>query len=96
MGLFQQAEGACAVLVQRGTYKQVNLFTRNGYIYAAANGGYVRLNADGSTTSDRLRLETISYDDPMGVDAMGRLVDLAMVPGSKPLPQEVTQKLLGA
>ena len=99
MGLFQQLEGAAAVLVENGVYKQVDVFTRNGYIYAKMAGGFVRINADGSTTKDRMRLDTldvVSMEGALGVDPLGRLCDLAVVPGSKPLPQEVTTKLLGA
>lgn len=96
MGLFQQAEGAAAILVENGVYKQVAVFTRNGFLYAAVGGGFVRINADGSTTKAKMRLDTLSYDDPIGIDPMGRLCDLAAVPGAKQLPQEVTMKLLGA
>lgn len=96
MGLFQQAEGAAAILVENGIYKQVDVFTRNGFLYAKIGGGFVRLNHDGSTTKARMRLDTLSYDEPLGVDPMGRLCDLASVPGAKALPQEVTTKLLGA
>lgn len=96
MGLFQQAEGAAAVLVENGIYKQVDVYTRNGFIYAKAAGGFVRINADGSTTKAKMRLDTLSYDDQLGIDPVGRLCDLAMVPTAKPLPQKVTTKLLGA
>lgn len=96
MGLFVQSDGACAVLLENGVYKQVDVYTRNGFLYAKSGAGYVRLNHDGSTTKARMRLEELSYDEPLGTDPFGRLVDLAMVPGSKPLPHEVTQKLLGA
>lgn len=96
MGLFQEAEGACAILIENGVYKQVPVYTRNGFLYAKIGGGFVRLNNDNSTTKAKMRLDTLSYDEPLGTDPFGRLVDLAMVPGAKPLPQEVTQKLLGA
>ncbi len=95
MGLFQQSEGAAAVLMDNGVYRQVDVYTRNGFLYAKYGSGYVRLNHDGSTTKAKMRLDTLSYDEPMGIDPMGRLCDLASVPNAKPLPTEVTMKLLG-
>jgi hypothetical protein len=49
MGLFVQSEGDVAVIVNNGVYKQVPLFVRDGLLYAAYGGGYIRLKEDGST-----------------------------------------------
>jgi len=34
MGLFQKVEGAAAILSQDGIYRQVNIYTRDHYVYA--------------------------------------------------------------
>ena len=95
MGLFMEVEGEVAILIEKGVYKQVPLYMRNGYLYAKSGGGFVRLNSDGSTTKPSCRLDTITYDQPMGIDPMGRLCDLAMTEGAKPIPKEKAQLLLG-
>lgn len=62
MGLFQQLEGDAAVLVSKGVYKQVPLYSRDGVIYAKANGGFIKLNLDGSTSKADHRLDTLAIE----------------------------------
>jgi hypothetical protein len=95
MGLFCEVMGEVAIIVQGGRYQQVPVYTRDGYLYAKNGSGFIRLHSDGSTTLPKARLDQLTYDHPLGVDQLGRLCDLATVPGSKPLPQEKTQLLLG-
>ena len=94
MGLFQQLEGEAAIIVQNGVYKQVDLFTRNGYIYARTSGGFVRLNADASTTKPGVRLDTLDYSGELRRDGMGRLCTPA-VSHSTLVVELAGQKLLG-
>lgn len=72
MGFFQQIEGEAAIIVERGVYKQVDLYQRDGVLYAKAAGGFIRLMVDGSTTKAHCRLETISLAT-LRRDAVGRL-----------------------
>lgn len=73
MGLFKEVEGDAAILIENGVYKQVPVYTRDGYLFAKIGGGYVRLMADGSTTKSRTRLDYLSCDMPLMRDNMGRL-----------------------
>jgi hypothetical protein len=97
MGLFQEVTGEVAIIVKNGVYRQVPVYMRNGYYYAKFGAGFIRLNADGSTTEATARLETLTADgiQSLAADTLGRLCDPAAVPGAKPLPQSLTQKLLG-
>ena len=94
MGLFKEVEGEVAIIVQGGVYKQCPLYTRNGYLYAKANGGFVRLYHDGSTTVSRCHLDTLTFEGALYRDALGRLCD-ASVTGAKALSQPEAGKLIG-
>jgi len=74
-GMFQLREGEVAVIVEGGVYREVPVATRNnGELYVKAKGGFVRLNADGSTSvGSKCRLDTLVMDAPMYKDAFGRL-----------------------
>lgn len=93
MGLFKQIEGENAVIVESGVYKQADLYTRNGYLYAKAGGGFVRLYADGSTSKAKCRLDVLTFSKPLGTDKLGRLCD-ASVPGARTLEVAKEQRLL--
>jgi hypothetical protein len=96
MGLFQEVTGNVAIIVKNGVFRQVPVYMRNGYYYAKFGAGFIRLNSDGSTTEATARLETLTADNlQLATDALGRLCDLASVPGAKPLPKPHVQKLLG-
>lgn len=73
MGLFKALEGDSAVVVENGVYKQVPIYTRDGYLYGNMGGGFVRLNLDGSTSKPKCRLDYLDTTAPLGVDKMGRL-----------------------
>lgn len=94
MSFFREIEGEAAVLVENGIYKQVPLYTRDGFLYAKTGGGFVRLMADGSTTKARLRLDFMSWTGPLAKDARGRLCS-PDVTGAKTLSEDVAQKLIG-
>ena len=96
MGLFKEVEGEVAILVEGGVYKQAPLYTRNGYLYAKSNGGFVRLNADGSTTKAKCLLETLTWEGRLAADKIGRLCDPSQVRDALPLPEEKETLLLGA
>lgn len=95
MSFFQQIEGDAAILVQNGVYKQVDLYSRDGYLFAKTQGGFVRLFSDGSTTHPKLRLDFLSYEGELGTDGLGRLVRSGH-PKFKALAPEKQQFLIGA
>lgn len=95
MAMFVEVEGEAAIIVERGVYKQVPVFTRNGFLYAKAAGGFVRLYADGSTTKPHCRLDTLTWEGPLCRDGLGKLCS-PEVAGSLPLASPQRQLLLGA
>lgn len=95
MGLFVEVDGEVAIIVQGGKYTQTPVYTRDGYLYAKMGAGFIRLHSDGSTTLPKARLDHLTFDQPLGIDPLGRLCELAVVPSAKPIPQEKAQVLLG-
>lgn len=97
MGLFVECNGDVAVIHSKGVYKQVPLYMRNGYFYAKANGGFIKLNSDGSTSHPGVRLETMTVENipALATDALGRLCDYGIVKGATLMEQTKKQKLLG-
>lgn len=72
--LFQQVEGAVAILNTKGVEQQVDVYTRNGFYYAeVSKGKFVRIYANGSTTKAAVRIDLLHSDDFIGVDRLGRL-----------------------
>jgi len=97
MSLFKEIEGSAAVLVENGVYEQVPLFQRDGFIFAKAAGGFVKLMADGTTTKagGRLRLDFMTIDEPLCRDPLGRLC-LPSATEAMSLDGDTERKLLGA
>lgn len=95
MSFFQQVEGEAAILVERGVYKQVDLYVRDGYLYAKVSGGFVRLTKDGSTSKAHMRLVHMSWNGALYSDALGRLSSIAPIKGERIDDGEVGQRLLG-
>lgn len=95
MGFFKQVEGEAAVVVENGVYRQVDVYTRDGVLYAKSAGGFVKLYADGSTTKAKLRLETLSWDGDLFRGALGHLL-VEPRDGAKAIDAPARQKLLGA
>lgn len=94
MSFFKEIEGGAAILVENGVYKQVPLYSRDGYLYAKTGGGFVRLMADASTTKAKLRLDFMSFDQPLFRDPLGRLCT-SEAKGAKPLEPPKAKLLLG-
>lgn len=95
MSFFQQVEGEAAVIVSNGVYQQVDVYTRDGYLYAKVGSGFVRLHADGATTKAKTRLDHLSWTGPLCRDKLGRLCT-SDVFGSQALESSKKQLLLGA
>ena len=56
--LFHEIQDGVVVVRRNGVYKQVPLFHRNGRVYAAISGGYVRLGTYG-TSVPNLEIDAI-------------------------------------
>ena len=95
MSFFQEVEGEAAVIVQNGVFKQVSLYTRDGYLYAKTAGGFVRLMADGATSKAHCRLDFLSFEGQLCRDALGRLCTKD-APKAQALETDKQQRLLGA
>jgi hypothetical protein len=93
MAMFKQVEGENAIVVEGGVFKQADLYTRDGYLYAKTAGGFVRLYADGSTSKAKCRLDVLTFDKPLCVDRLGRLCDTS-VSDARSLEHEKEQRLL--
>lgn len=74
-GMFKLIDGEVAVIVEGGVYKEAPLAIRNnGELYVKAKGGFVRLNADGTTSvGSKCRLDTLALDTPLYKDRFGKL-----------------------
>lgn len=79
MSLFKELEGDAAIVVMGGVYKQVPLYARNGFIFAAVSGGYVRLKADGkhgpikfigSGRAAFYKADFVYFDHKLGVEVI--------------------------
>ena len=95
MSLFVQSEGDSAVVVENGVFKQCDLYTRDGYLYAKVGGGFVRLNVDGSTSKAKLRLDFLDTVKPIARDRVGRLCSASMT-DAVPLETKQKQLLIGS
>lgn len=73
MSFFKEVEGEAAILVENGLFRQVPLYTRDGYLFAKYGSGFVRLMADGSTTRAKCRLDFMTWEGQLYRDGLGRL-----------------------
>ena len=71
--MFKRLEGETAIVRLGGVYKVADLYERDGKLFAATAGGYVRLNANGTTSKDKLAIDTLALDGPLYRDRFGRL-----------------------
>lgn len=70
---FQILEGDQAVLLIGGVYKQCDLYTFNGGLFAKTSGGFVRLKGDGSTSKPNMSLKHLETEISLWSDPFGRL-----------------------
>lgn len=99
MSFFKKIEGEGAITVERGIFKQTEVYERDGFIYVKAAGGFVRVMADGSTSKlgGSMKLDFITLPDTLKLakSKFGYLCTTD-VPDSKALDKPAQQKLLGA
>lgn len=73
MGLFKKVEGAAAITITGGVYKQVDVYERDEFLYAKDGAGFVRLYKNGSTTKANVRFVELHCDYVLCSDGVGRL-----------------------
>lgn len=94
--MFQHREGDCAIVSEGGVFKQVDVYERNGVLYAKTSGGFVRLYADGSTSKAKCRLDTLSVETPLYRSRLGYLCAKGEGEGVKALSPPEVEKLTRA
>lgn len=71
--MFKQLTGQSAVVRNRGVYRTCDLYEFRGQMFAKYGSGFVRLNANGSSSLDGLALELLAYEGSLFQDKFGRL-----------------------
>jgi hypothetical protein len=71
--MFKHLVGQTAVMRKKGVFKTCDLYEYKGMMFAAFGGGFVRLNANGTSSLDHLELDLLAYDGPLYRDKLGRL-----------------------
>lgn len=69
--LFHVVEGAQAIIAMGGVFKQVQVYSREGLLYVATSGGYIRVNSDGSTSKPKMHCQFLDLTDTK-IGALGR------------------------
>lgn len=94
MSFFQQSEGNAAIVSEGGVYKQVDIYTREGFLYAKVSGGFVRLMHDGSTSKAKMRLVHLTWDGIL-YHVSGKLANNTAAGKSVRISDHAEQLLLG-
>lgn len=94
MSGFVQIEGDFCIMVDRGVYKQCDLYQRDGFLYAKVSGGFVRLMSDGSTSKSHMRLDHLVYEGELLRDQLGKLCTPFVRPEIKTVELEAPKKQL--
>lgn len=68
---FEKIENITVVLVKRGVYRQVQVYSRGGDVYAQYGGGYIRLYRGDRTSLPDVRWEDCDLKD-LTYDRFGR------------------------
>jgi hypothetical protein len=71
--MFKQIQGQSAVVKNRGVYRTCDLYEFRGQLFVKFGSGFVRLNANGSSSVDGLSLDLLAYEGPLFQDKFGRL-----------------------
>lgn len=73
--LFTKLIDSYAILQSNGVFKQAALHERNGELYAAASGGFIRVGDEGGTSVTRVRHTDLIIDSQYSTakDKLGRM-----------------------
>lgn len=71
--MFKKLEGDIAVIKKGGVWKPAEVYEFRDDLYVKANGGYVRVYYDGTTSVAGLRLELLHTEISLYSDRFGRV-----------------------
>lgn len=71
--MFKKLEGDTAVVVQKGAYKQGDLYEWQGGLFVRIGSSFYRLKADGATSHIDIKLCAVALDKTIYSDRFGRL-----------------------
>lgn len=74
---FRELVGDTAVLYKSGTFSVCQLYDYRGWLFAGFGSKYVRLNANGTTSVDKLFVDSYIVSVSLYVDKLGRLATVA-------------------
>jgi hypothetical protein len=94
MSLFQKIAGDQVVLIANGVWKQADIYVRNGVLFAAMGGGFIRLMHDGATSKPKVRIDALVTDEKLYRGPHGQL-GLEKLEGWQPLAKDKQQRLIG-
>lgn len=72
--LFHKIEGGVAVMRSKGLYRQVDLYSRGGGLYAKWSVGFLRLMGDRHTAKTDVAVEGVNL--PPGYSVVGAYPDM--------------------
>lgn len=80
--MFRKLEGDNAIVEKGGVWKPADVYEMGGMLFLKANGGFVRVNANGATSVPGLTLRWLAREKPLYADRWGRLC-INAAPGRK-------------
>lgn len=92
--MFKQLTGQSAVIRKGGVFRTCDLYEFKGQLFAKYGSGFVRLNANGSSSVDGLAVDLLAYDDALFQDKFGRLC-VTGGPGRLGLAHETVAAITG-
>ena len=94
MSLFKLRDGDQAIISTSGVQKQVNLYERNGYLFAGlSNNSFILLKSDGSTSKPNTFLIHIETDVPLYRGLFNRL-GTKVIPKAELLDDDLKARLM--
>lgn len=95
--LFTPLEGDTAIIQSGGVFKQLPLYSRNGFLFVGLSStSFIRLKADGSTSKPNTALVHIETEFHLYQDKIGRLGTNKMPDAKKLIPDETNKLMLAA
>lgn len=92
--MFNRLEGETAILRKGGVFKVVDLYERNGLLFAAWGGGYVRLYANGTSSADKVNIDTLAIEESKLYKTRLGVLTVAPGDGRKALTADETNPLM--
>lgn len=80
--MFKRLDGDNAVVEKGGVWKPADVYEMDGMLFVKAQGGFVRVKGDGSTSVPGLTLRWLAREKPLFADKWNRLC-VNYAPGRK-------------